>query len=252
MRSSCCLAVALLTIHAPFVSAQASDPTADPAPPVTVQAPLGPVVQQPLHTRADNGLKARIGRMFTGAVVGGWLGFFASQIAVSDWEEGGRGEGMQRGTWAAAGVVAGAVVGRLLSPTRSTPNFIPDPPPSRSVLTREQIVESGATNAFQLIGSARREWLIPRGLNSWRESARGTAGGMSLDVQVTPGDDHILVYLDNSRIGGTQYLREMHLANIERIEFVSPADATFRWGSGHAHGVIQLITMDGSSEGSLP
>jgi hypothetical protein len=186
-------------------------------------------------------LKARIGRMFTGAVVGGWVGYFASHVAISDWDNR-SGITSYRGTWAAGGVALGVIAGRLVfGGGAEPPEMRPTLTSSRQFIEREEIVESGATDAFQLVRSLRKEWLIPRGLNSFRESARGQVGE---DVTIVePGADHILVYLDNAMLGGTQMLSDIGLDPIGRAEFISASEATYRWGTGHAHGVILLTTM---------
>ena len=191
-------------------------------------------------------LKARIGRVFTGAVVGGWVGYFASHVAVSDWES--DADFMSgRGAWALGGVVLGAVTGRLAFGGGSAPDDIrPDFTAARQIIVRDDIEKAGAQDAYQLIRSLRKEWLIPRGVNSFRESARGTAD-FDAPTVVVPGADHILVYLDNTRLGGTQHLSEIAAESLEQAEFIPGAEATFRWGTGHAHGVILLTTM--SAEG---
>jgi hypothetical protein len=203
--------------------------------------------QRPVHeARQGPSLKSRIGRMFTGAVVGGWVGYFASHIAISDWESR-SGITSYRGTWAAGGVALGAIAGRLVfGGGAEPPELRPTLTSSRQFIGREEILESGATDAFQLVRSLRKEWLIPRGLNSFRESARGQVGE---DVTIVePGADHILVYLDNAMLGGTQMLSEIGLDPIARVEFISASEATYRWGTGHAHGVILLTTMGGGVE----
>lgn len=192
--------------------------------------------------RQGPSLKARIGRIFTGAVVGGWVGYFASHVAVSDWESG-SGIGSYRGTWAAAGVALGAVTGRLLSGGGNSPDDLrPGLTAARQFIGRDEIVKSGAGNAYDLIRSLRKEWLVPRGVNSFRETARGSAD-FGAETVVVPGADHILVYLDNARLGGTQHLVDIGVELIGRVEFITPSEATFRWGTGHAHGVILITSM---------
>jgi hypothetical protein len=110
----------------------------------------------------------------------------------------------------------------------------------RSVVELPEIEKFGANSAFELVRSLRPEWLVPRGANSWRESAQGSAD-FGQPIVVIPGEERILVYMDNARMGGTRQLEEIVLSNVARIEFVEPAAATFRWGAGHAHGVI-LVT----------
>lgn len=243
MRRSFLVAVTALAVFTLPALAQSL-----PASPVPAEEQTGVALNPPIPVHANAplqgaGLKARVGRMFAGAVVGGWLGYFASQIAVSDWDAATNASlGNNRGTWAAAGLVSGAVLGRFVNPGAARAGQPLDMKRGRSILTREQIISSGATNAHQLIRAMRAEWMQPRGVNSFTETARGYA-----DTETTviiPGEDHILVYMDNARMGGTQHLVDMPLADVQQIEFIDGPQATFRWGAGHAHGVILITTMD--------
>lgn len=215
---------------------------------VNAAVSLNPQVRfhsEDLPGAVQTSVKARIGRMFAGAVVGGWFGYFASQIAVSDWESGNNTSlGTHRGAWAAAGLVSGALVGRLINPGAARPATDLEMDRGRSVLTREMIVASGAANAEDLIRSYRAEWMQPRGVNSFAETASGYGAGRTLVV--IPGEDHIIVYVDNTSVGGTQHLPGIALADVWQIEFIPGPQATFRWGAGHAHGVIHITTIGAS------
>lgn len=57
-----------------------------------------------------------------------------------------------------------------------------------------------------------------------------------------PSAAYPLVYVDGMRRGGLDELRGLPISMVERIEFISPADATTRWGTGHAGGVIAVTT----------
>lgn len=197
--------------------------------------------------RESRGFKSKIGRMFTGAVVGGWLGFFASHVAVSDWETG-PSKSFARGGWAAGGMILGAVVGRLTTPGegRTPPAMRNDLATARAFITREEIVKSGTTNAYEVVRSLRNEWLIPRGVNSINETARGSADEEG--IVVVPGSGRIVVYLDQTRLGGIEDLEEVAVEALQRLEFVDGPRAVFRWGAGHAHGVIQLHSLQGDGE----
>lgn len=193
--------------------------------------------------RPARSLKSKIGRVFTGSVVGGWLGFFASHVVISDWEGDAKTSlTHHRGTWAAAGTVLGAVAGHLLSPGHAPPT-LQETVSARQFIGRREIEGSGATNAYELVRSVRSQWLIPRGVNSFTESATGSASlGQELDV--TPGADRIIVYLDNNRFGGTDDLADISIEVVSRVEFIRGPQAVLRWGAGHAHGVIQLLTFE--------
>ncbi|HSJ06259.1 MAG TPA: hypothetical protein VK936_06125 [Longimicrobiales bacterium] len=219
---------------------------AQPAPlpaSVPVAADVGPAPppEAAALQAAGPSIKTRVGRMFTGAVVGGWLGYFVSHVAVSDWENR-SGLTSYRRTWTVGGVLLGVVAGHLVSPGGRPVEMQPTLAATRKRIERDEILQSGAVDAYELVRSLRKEWLIPRGVNSFRETARGTAG-FDQPLTVTPGADHILVYLDNARLGGTQHLAEVTLDNIGRIEFIDGPEAVFRWGTGHVHGVILLRSL---------
>ncbi len=96
-------------------------------------------------------------------------------------------------------------------------------------ILRAEIVERGANahNAMQLLRRVRPTWLGTRGANSF----------------TAPGASYPVVYVDNiRRPGGLSALFQIPLDEIRRMEFVGPADATTRWGTGHQAGVILVVT----------
>ncbi len=93
----------------------------------------------------------------------------------------------------------------------------------RSVITSAQIQEGGFRTALEAVEALRRTWLIerPDGLRTQRE---------------------VQVYLDNSRLGGIQALRQISTSDIESIRFIDAATAINRWGVDHSQGVIMVVT----------
>ena len=183
-----------------------------------------------------------------GAVVGGWVGFVGSQVALSDWEKETNGSfSSERRAWVAGGMLVGILGSRLVG-TTSNPGApgveMRRPRSERNVLTREQIESSGATSVYELVLSMRKEWLVPRGVNSFQESARGSGSGMGPGAQmnVQAGQPTVVVYMDANRIGEVDRMREIMINDIMEIEFIEPQAAVYRYGSGHAHGVILLKT----------
>ena len=84
-------------------------------------------------------------------------------------------------------------------------------------ISRAEIMERGtnAHNAMQLIRRLRHSWL--------RRSP--------------------VVYVDNiSRPGGVRARFDIPLGVIRMMEFIGPADATTRWGTGQMGGVIRVVT----------
>jgi len=98
-----------------------------------------------------------------------------------------------------------------------------------TVIEREDIAASSATNAYDLIKGSHPLWLERRGAHS---------------VQ---GADDIVVYIDNARFGGVASLRQIQLMSIMEVRYFDAAAANYRFGPGHSQGAIQLLT--GSTAG---
>jgi hypothetical protein len=95
----------------------------------------------------------------------------------------------------------------------------------RDVITAEQISAASASDAYQIVQSMRPMWLRKRGSQNIRNE----------------GD--IVVYYDNARMGGPAALRGISPTAITSIRFFDAAEANFRWGMGHTHGVILVLTQ---------
>lgn len=92
------------------------------------------------------------------------------------------------------------------------------------VITQEELEGSMATNALEAIQRLRPNFLSTRG--------PGTINAV---------DEGIIVYANDIRLGGTDTLRDLLIVDIKEIRYMSAADATQRFGTGHSHGAI-LIT----------
>lgn len=189
----------------------------------------------------SSGVLHQVLRVFGGAVAGAWVGFMASQVAVSDWEDH---AGIERNNWVAGGAAFGLAVGLAL-PTGARAAPIPEMSPDRgrSVLTTEQIRRARAANMYEVIRSLRPEWLRTRGTESIRETPRGRSTGPGPgDVVIRPGIPTIRVYLDDSLLGDISSLRDVQPGLVGQARFLDRAEATQRWGAGHLHGAIHVIT----------
>jgi hypothetical protein len=98
---------------------------------------------------------------------------------------------------------------------------------SLDVVTRAEMDAVHAADAYALLQRLRPQFLRSRGSVSMRNSA----------------DSYPLVYLNNVRHGGVMSLRDILVTDIQEIRFISAADATTRWGTGHGSGVIMVRTM---------
>ena len=95
----------------------------------------------------------------------------------------------------------------------------------RNVITQAQIREGGFRTAYEAVESLKAPWLQirPDGLSQQRE---------------------VLVYLDNSRLGGIQSLKQVQSAQIVLIRYYDSQTAIMRWGVDHSQGVIMVVTRD--------
>jgi hypothetical protein len=92
-------------------------------------------------------------------------------------------------------------------------------------ISREEIVESGPGNAYDLIQKLRPTWLRWRGSTSFTQNT---------DVQI---------YLDGTGMGGRDSLRNVDVSNVDHIEYLDARRATNRWGAGHVNGAIMIVTL---------
>jgi hypothetical protein len=97
------------------------------------------------------------------------------------------------------------------------------------VITREQINPED-DNAYLIVRRVRPTWLRPR-------SQESISGAPPTFAQV---------FLDALQIGDANQLYTIAAAQIERIEYMSALDATTRYGTGYAGGVIIVRTFNSS------
>ncbi len=92
-------------------------------------------------------------------------------------------------------------------------------------ITRAELDESSASDAYEAVQLHRSRWL------------RSRASPTPQDPNPQP-----VVYVDGARRGGLAELRTISIHDIEMIQFVNARDATTRWGTGHRAGVIEIMT----------
>jgi hypothetical protein len=101
------------------------------------------------------------------------------------------------------------------------------------VITAEEIAQNPSSNAYELIQRLRPGFLRTRGAVHGTASPGGSSGFEAVDL---------VVYLNDSRLGGSEQLRQLQTTDIREIRYYNSADATTRWGTGHAAGAIQVIS----------
>jgi len=102
---------------------------------------------------------------------------------------------------------------------------------SQDVIVEAEITSRArdATNALQIIEQLRPQMLRSR-------------GSSSLAPNATAEDALPRVYVDEISYGNLNSLSNLNSIQIREIRFIKAADATTRWGTGHAGGVILVTT----------
>lgn len=105
-------------------------------------------------------------------------------------------------------------------PARGTLNLIPN--------AEVEAAGGDILNAYDLVYRLRPSMMRYR---------NQTAGTTSSGEVTGP-----IAYVDDVRLGALDLLRTVMRATVKEIRFISPTDATTRWGTGHSNGVVQVIT----------
>jgi hypothetical protein len=92
----------------------------------------------------------------------------------------------------------------------------------QSVLTEEQLRESGYANLYDAVDALRPRWLRPRGPDSFSSPTQ------------------VVVYSDGVRLGGVEELRGFGTLQILWVRYYDGLEASARWGLGHGQGVIHI------------
>ena len=100
-----------------------------------------------------------------------------------------------------------------------------------NVISSDEIIESSASNAFEVIQRLRPNFLRTRG------AVHGTPGATNAMEMVD-----LVVYLNENRLGGTDQLRQIATTDIREIRYFNSSEATTKWGTGHSGGAIQVVS----------
>ncbi|MCI0691817.1 hypothetical protein L0337_07395 [candidate division KSB1 bacterium] len=97
---------------------------------------------------------------------------------------------------------------------------------STNLITAEEIAASTARDAYEAIQLLRPSWLVTRGIAS-PNNPRSTVP---------------TAYINNSRLGDIENLRNVSAISIAEIRLLSPNDATTLYGTGNVGGAIMVKT----------
>ena len=97
---------------------------------------------------------------------------------------------------------------------------------SRDVITQEELAQVDVQTALDAVRRLRPNFLQ-------------THGGMSSSITMGPQD--VVVYVDNTSMGGPSALAQIPVADVKEIQYLNGTDATQRFGTGHGSGAIIVI-----------
>jgi outer membrane cobalamin receptor len=97
---------------------------------------------------------------------------------------------------------------------------------SRDVITQEELAKIDVQNALDAVRRLRPSFLQ-------------THGGASSSI--TQGPQDVVVYVDNTRMGGPSTLAQIPITDVKEIQYLNGPDATQRYGTGHGSGAIIVI-----------
>jgi hypothetical protein len=112
-----------------------------------------------------------------------------------------------------------------------TPSGAPAPARTdRTVITTEELKNTGETNLYNVIQRLRPDWLRSRGPTSFSQTMAQSTGAEAISV-----------YQDMQRLGTVDVLKGMTITQATSLKFYSASDAQMRFGTGNQSGAIQIL-----------
>jgi hypothetical protein len=231
----------------------AVQPDSDAARYAVHMTPVAPA--RPAARAADEGGRSTVGQALrtivgvgTGAVVGGWLGYFGAQVGRSDWDQATSSQkNSVRQGYTAAGIGVGSVLGYFLRPKVRVRGALPQPinipqRTGRQLFAATELRRSIATNALEAVEMDRPEWTKPQR----DDEARAGAAARTGPVETIS----LVVYVGDERVGGIETLRDIAIPEVAELRFYDARDARRRWGQEHRYGAIEVVPANSASAAS--
>jgi len=227
------LSLILLGLHATDCTAQAPPSHAQSS---TVRPSAG--ISHDAALTSGHSWFSKVGTAVGAALIGAGVGFFASQVALGDWDQQDGHGRINRAAWAGVGGALGFTLGfefpiggragafgaSQLAPSSGPGLALPS---GRLRITAQEIAGSGAVTAYDVVKNLRSEWLLQRQAHTWAEIVNGA---------------DIPVYLNSQLLGGLDALSTVSAQDVQAIYRFNPSQATIRWGAGHENGAIMVVT----------
>jgi hypothetical protein len=180
----------------------------------------------------------------TGALVGGWLGYFGAQVGNSDWDRISSAEKTSlRQSYTVVGLGVGGLLGYLARPKPHV-SRLPQPfnIPARSgrqLIAATELRRSIATNALEAVELGRPEWLKQQHDDEAKQGATPRTGPVE--------SISLVVYVGDERVGGLETLRDIAIPEVTELRFYDARDARHRWGMEHRYGAIEIVPVGTAS-----
>jgi hypothetical protein len=123
----------------------------------------------------------------------------------------------------------------------------------RNLITLEELAALQGQNGYEVVEKLRPDWLRRserRVTLNTRRADRGTdprggqgpaeEGNTDPTADVTPQSLKLMVFVDQTEIGGVEELQRLRNDDIQEIRFLNSSDAQQRYGPRFAAGVIQV------------
>ncbi len=101
---------------------------------------------------------------------------------------------------------------------------------STDILRADELRRSGATDLLSAVQRLRPAFLRTRGRTSMVRTEEGEP----------------VVYLDDRPYGLLAALRDIQVATVMEVRYLSPAQAQLRWGGGEGHSAGAILVITGS------
>jgi hypothetical protein len=102
----------------------------------------------------------------------------------------------------------------------------PRPRSQYNRITEEELAKIDVENALQAVQRLRPNFLQSHGGET---------------TSITQGPQYVVVYVDQTRMGGTSALAEIPITEVKEIQYLTGPEATLRFGTGHTAGAIIVI-----------
>jgi len=95
-----------------------------------------------------------------------------------------------------------------------------------NLITAEEIASKQGQTLYDVVRALRPAWML---------RSRPT-------TLMPQNEGQLIVYVDGTRFGNIESLRQFVPNAVQTVRYYSPSDAEARFGPGHLHGAIEVIT----------